>query len=472
MPRSVKIFSVRCLSAVLVLCFLWAPLPGGKNKVTGETWNVFPFMTIEEIQAVIDSASDGDTILFSSGEYDWTGAPLAERAENKGAVNIIDKSLIIKGEPGVVIRGPDSVDVSSQTPKGVNAFFVVDLDVNNDITFYRLHFDNFLRGIRTGFTSNWPVEPDISVPNVRDITISGCSFMNIHRDAVSIADLGGNAVIKNNRMIASRIGVFASWYWVEGHNRPQPEDKSIHFSGNQVNVAGMAFYGDRTTNLIIKDNTIQAESTNTVGISVTGARKGSIISGNTTNGCIYGINLYGLWSSGMEFPVENVLVENNVLIGNSRHGLILAGSAVYDNTVRRNEVHMLPGSRYGIWLESYGDLVSQNKVSGSGRNAFYMDSYYASEYGWVYCHDEILQANNVNQFSPEPDPSLPNCHFFLDALTSDNIILGSGMGKNTYIDLGTNNRITGGTPLAGGIGGLVGDAHQDRAKDKKPANKI
>lgn len=38
--------------------------------------------------------------LFHAGIYDWSDAPMSERAENKGAINIIDKTLTITGGIG------------------------------------------------------------------------------------------------------------------------------------------------------------------------------------------------------------------------------------------------------------------------------------------------------------------------------------------------------------------------------------
>jgi hypothetical protein len=84
----------------------------------------------------------------------------------------------------------------------------------------------------------------------------------------------------------------------------------------------------------------------------------------------------------------------------------------------------------------------------------------------AYANHETLQANNVNQFSPV------YAHFYLFYGTHDNLIVGSGMGHNTYIDVGYNNRITGATPMAGGIGQDLSEAIKERNEELKEARII
>jgi hypothetical protein len=46
------------------------------------------------------------------------------------------------------------------------------------------------------------------------------------------------------------------------------------------------------------------------------------------------------------------------------------------------------------------------------------------------------------------------------------------MGHNTYVDNGYNNRITGVTPMAGGIGQDLSEAIKKRNEELKEARKI
>jgi hypothetical protein len=91
---------------------------------------------------------------------------------------------------------------------------------------------------------------------------------------------------------------------------------------------------------------------------------------------------------------------------------------------------------------------------GSGTFAFYLR-------GWpgFVAHEETLHANNVNQFTPD------YCHFYLGSGTYDNLIVGSGMEDNTYIDFGYNNRITGAMPMTGGIGQDFSEAIKERNEE-------
>jgi hypothetical protein len=68
---------------------------------------------------------------------------------------------------------------------------------------------------------------------------------------------------------------------------------------------------------------------------------------------------------------------------------------------------------------------------------------------------EIFQANDVDKFIPR------RAHFYLNDLTYDNLILGSGIGPVTYEDHGTNNRITGITPMKGGVGENLKELHSE-----------
>jgi len=427
----------------------------------GIKWHVYPSMSRTGIQALVDGAADGDTIYFHAGTYDWSDTPLAERAEDIGAINIIDQTLIIKGEQGAILLGPESVDGTEHWARGVNAFHVEDLDTNNDVTFDGLTFQTFLRGVTSGYNANYPAEPDISVPNLRNLTIKNCIFSDIHRDAISISYIGGNVLIQDNDMSANRHGLFLSWYWSVGHMTWQPEDTYIRFLENNV-VAGSYGLGIwQTTNVIIKQNSIESELR---GINMVFTREGAVISGNSFFNCNYGISIYGELRDGMEFEAEGAVVEKNKFFGTRDIGIRLIGDACYGHTVSKNEIQMMPGSRIGIYTLAHDSYYGQNKISGSGRFAFVLDWWdYTSR---VYAHHETLQANNVDQFLPDFS------HFYLFDGTHDNLIVGSGMEHNTYVDYGYSNRITGAMPMAGGIGQDLSEAIKERNEELKEARII
>ena len=145
----------------------------------GTTWDVYAWMSRSDIQALIDGASHGDTIFFHAGTYDWSDAPLTKRGDNQGAINIVDKTLVIKGEWGTTIQGRASNDPKGEYPEGVNAFYIQDLDLNNDVTFDSLLIQTFLRGVAASYitdaTTSGPVFYIVK-PNARNITVRNCAF--------------------------------------------------------------------------------------------------------------------------------------------------------------------------------------------------------------------------------------------------------------------------------------------------------
>ncbi len=430
------------------------------NTAIAETWDVYPTMTRAEIQAVVDSASDGDSIYFHAGTYDWSDAPLTVRGDNEGAITIIEKSLILKGESGTQIFGPDSINGTGSNPEGANAFHVIDLDIDNDVTFDNLNIQNFLRGISASYVY-LTTEVYVAVPNARNITVKNCTFSDIHRDAVSLSNVRGDILIQNNEMSPGRLGMFIDWYWSENHEDWQPEDSYVQILGNKINSVSHGVYLAMTTNVVIKQNTIICEGW---GIDNEYARKGTVISNNSLFNCMRGIFIYGGWEDGIRYEAEGAVIERNKLIDISYFGISIVGDASFGHTVSKNEIHMAPYSSVGIYTLAHDSYYGQNKISGSGRFAFLLDWWdYTSR---VYAHHETLQANNVDQFLPDFS------HFYLGDGTHDNLIVGSGMGHSTYLDEGIHNRITGVMPMAGGIGQDLSEAIKERNEELTEARKI
>jgi hypothetical protein len=423
------------------------------TETEGETWAVIPEMNRETIQGVVDAASDGDIILFRAGVYDWTGTPLAGRADNIGAINVVEKSLTIRGEPGAYIIGPPSVDNPGPNPRGVNAFYVEDLNQDNDVTFQGLTLESFLRGVscwHTGAT----VPMDLSLPNLRNLSVLDCTFLDIHRDGITIGEIGGNVLVQNNVLNAARSGLYISWYFSAGNSAWQPEDTFIRILQNTISaMTGLIAY--QTTNVIVQDNTFW---TTTAGMTLVDSQGGAVISGNSIGNryqnCIQGIYLGG--------RTEGAVVEKNTLENLTRYGIMLLGANITGNVIRGNKIRMLSGSYAGLYSFGHNDYLGQNKIMGAG---WYAVCLLANTVGAI-AHHETLQANNVDQFSPR------NSHFYLSWLTHDNLIVGSGMEINTVFDFGSDNRITGITQLFGGIGGELSDAVGMRNEELKEARDV
>ena len=434
-----------------------------KNKPKGAMWDVYPSMNRGEIQGFVDAALDGDTIYFHAGTYDWSDASPTERGDNQGAINIIDKSLIIKGEQDTIIVGPNSTGGTEDHPIGVNAFYIQNLDITNDVTFDGLEFHNFLRGIDVGHITH-VIGDDyyIAWPNVKNITVKNCKFLDIHRDAVSLSNLGGNILIHNNNIIsADRYGMFISWYWAEPRPYWQPDDSYVQILRNKINSARIGVFIADSTNVFVEQNTIV--NCERWGIYNDGARKGTFIISNSIFNCRDGIMIWGGWYEGKKYEAEGAVIEKNKLYDITDGGIDIVGNECFGHTVSKNKIHMAPISATGIYSEGHDNYFGQNKISGSGWIAFCL-GYDGSS---IIPYNETLQANNVNQFSPTK-----YWHFYLHFGTHDNLIIGSGMGHNTYVDNGYNNRITGVTPMAGGIGQDLSEAIKKRNEELKEGRKI
>ena len=422
----------------------------------GLTWDVFPEMDRTSIQAVVDSAADGDTILFHAGLYDWTGAPLVGRADNSGAINISDKTLTIRGEEGTLIMGPQSVNPLATNAMGVNAFFIADLDQNNDVTFANLTLQSFLRGFSCSYTAaTYPA--DVSSPNLRNLTIVDCNLWDIHRDAISISEIGGNVLIRNNVLNAARTVIYVSWYWSVGHAAWQPDDTFIRIFENGISgSAGILLY--QTTNVRMQDNTI---STTSAGITIVDTRNGAVVSGNAVENPVQGIYVGASLGGG---EAVGAVIEKNKLKNITGYGIsMLGGSGNHGNVIRGNEIQTAPRSYAGLYTFGHNNYFGQNRITGSGNYAVCLQA--TISLGTI-AHHETMHANNVDQFSPVYS------HFYLRSGTHDNLIVGSGMDHNTYYDYGYNNRITGVTPLAGGIGGQLSEAIGLKNEELKEAKSI
>ena len=459
------IFVISCLIMILTNHSSFAQ--------NGTTWDVYPWMSRPEIQTLINNASDGDTVYFHAGTYDWSDAPLTTRGDNEGAINIIDKTIVIKGEWGTFIQGRASNDPTGEHPEGVDAFYIQDLDLDNDVTFDSLVIQTFLRGITASYVTGANTSGDpfyIIEPNARNIIVKNCAFIDIHRDAVSLSHVGGNVLIQHNYISAWRMGSFIDWYWSEDHTAWQPDDTLLRFTDNYVDAnSGLdGVYFTQTTNIVVNDNTIENSK---YGIGIVSTRNGAVVSRNTVFDCFQGMHLRGLFRDGVEFEAVGAVVEKNNFYSIRDTGIAITGNASYGHTISKNKIRMNPmfENDVGIGVLSIGhdDYFGQNKISGTGNHAFCLwrttDSVLVPQ---AFAHHEVMHANNVDQFSPV------YCHFYFGPDTHDNLVIGSGMDHNSYWDDGYNNTIKGLTPMSGGIGQEIREAIQERNEALKEAKQI
>jgi len=398
--------------------------------------DVYPSMSRVEIQEVIDIASNHDTIIFHSGIYDFTDAPLLERTANTGALTINEKTLRIIGEPGNLIVGPDSENPLTWEAMGANAFSFVDLDFNNDINFEGLCIQNFMRGLSAGYTIGQPADPDIVLPGCRNITVQNCDFKDIHRDAVSCCDVQGNISIKRSSFSTiGRYAIILNWGDILDASF-QPFNSFSHITENTIIDSSNGMFVSAGSNVHIRKNIIDAY---VYGIKFVSSIKGRNIISNSISNCLIGIELSGIWWNDYEWPTENMNVSNNQLSNIKYFGIMIDGGICHDNVIKNNEINMSSPGYAGVYSEGDNNQFIDNVVTGSGYFSFWLSSGdYSSSGGLlVYAHDELIQGNVVKDFLAIAS------HYYLEEWTHDNKIIGSWEENICYTDLGYRNEIIG-----------------------------
>lgn len=448
----------------------------GLRGSSGTVWDVTPDMTLGQIQAVVDAASNGDTVYFHAGTYDWSGAPLHPRYANEGAITIVDKTLTIVGEPGNLLKGPDSIG-PPLTMMGCEAFHVVDEDTDDDVSFIGLNIHHFMRGINVDKTV--VIEPGVveyNVPNARNVTIKNCTITDSARQAIDVFVPQGNVLIQNNTLQGGSYSIYLSYEYYENmvpvSDGWQPDGTRVVISGNTItsfNIYGIL--GGNVGDFRVENNTLVGNAGALWAIDIWGTKKGTVIAANAIKGCRGGIAVEGAYGYPYDHRSEGAVVEGNKISVSPASsqpnswcgGIEIDGDLNSAHRVVKNDVTLISVNGIGIYADGHDGYVGLNKVSGTGQLAVYLGHWNYGGPELAAAHHETFQANNVSQFRPSW------VHFYLDYLTHDNVIFGSGIDPVTYQDDGTNNRITGMTPMKGGIGKRLQDLRAQALAEAKAA---
>jgi len=341
--------------------------------------------------------------------------------------------------------------------------------LDHDVTFDGLCFQTFLRGIAASYITDASVSGEefyITWPNARNITVKNCAFYDIHRDAVSISNVGGNVIIQHNGISAGRMGAFFDWFWSDNHAEWQPDNTSICFLDNYVdaNSGTDGVYFCKTTNIVVDNNDIENAQ---YGIGIVYTKNGAVVSDNFIYNCWQGIHIRGRYIGGVEFEAAGAVVQKNRIYGITDTGIAFTGDANYGHMISQNKIYTTPmtdaDQGNGILTMGSYDYFGQNKISGVGNHAFCL---WRTDNNYTPAHHEVMQANNVDNFMPR------YCHFYFCPETHDNLVIGSGMDHNSYYDEGSNNIIKGVTPMTGGIGEELRDAIRKRNEELKTAKNV
>jgi len=463
---------------VLILFFTNAPSIAQKSMARPTVWDVYPTMNLSEIQAVVDSASNGDTISFHAGTYDWSGAltPIYDNYANEGAIKIIDKTLTIKGARGNLIRGPDTT-WDYNTTWGSNAFYIQDEDTNNDVTFNGLNIEHFMRGI-AAFSYN--LSPHTANHNTRNVTVKNCSISDIARYSITVICSMGDILIESNTVSQCTLGAISISYLDHPTDLWQPDDSKVNIRRNTITgCPWMGMHVEMTKNFRIENNSIALSSPSEFtghitgpgsGIYILGAQRGTVFSSNSISNYPIGISVdgKGAWGSPPALPAENILIKRNkvsCLFYNECYGISLAYDDSSGHTVTGNEINLTSEGAVGIYSETNNNFFGKNKISGSGRIGFWLSGRTLNDIYPAYAHNESLNNNNLCGFTAS------EAHYYLDSVTYDNSIIGSDMCPWTYKDYGTNNTIIGGTNITSMTVQTLNPIPQKSGQDFREARK-
>ena len=436
----------RCLIPFFILVFL---IFFSSNFAYAKRWNVYPGPDGEStrlaIQAVIDTAKDGDVIYFNPGTYDFSLAPANYFFQNGGALQIIDKSLTIKGAPGSIIVGSDVVhDPDTGYMKGINGFWVSNSNAHKDVTFSGLTFQTLMIGIFSANT-NGEYSPVIYYSNLRDLLVKDCTFIDMKRNGISAAGIQGNLTIANNSIkgSSSRFGMYIDWYFEPGGEEWQPKNTLVTIKDNSIDGFICGIYCLRPSNMLIKGN---AFSNGNCGIWFPcGLKNGGTIANNTLSYLGTGIEVdaYTYLLNGVPFKevAQGITLKYNIFSRIWNTGISFSGDIAHSNSIVYNTIDRCWG--FGIYSEGYNNEYKNNIIQGVGIHAVVLSGQDQTAYGGLTwgAHNEYFKNNSVSGFIPQ-DPNNPGIigwHYQLDTYTHDNTVIGIQSENATYVNNGTNN---------------------------------
>lgn len=282
------------------------------------------------LQAAIDAARSGDTLLVAAGTYDRI---------------VISKSITLIGENAVIRAG--------------NRDACVSIEADN------VNMSGFL--VRDGFYG-------IKLNYAEGCTIANNTVIYCAQPGIALLFSDGNTITGNNASMNGIVG--EGWY-------------GIYLSNSNDNlIAGNSAYGNGAyginlfpscKNNIIRDNVLQG---NMYGLYMFNGCSGNLIqnndlSRNTNSGLDLRINCTA--NRILNNSIENNVVAGitlmdesgknaiagNMIVDNGRYGLqIQSGSD--GNTITYNNIS---GSQTGVFLESDGNLVYGNRISDNAISA-------------------------------------------------------------------------------------------------------
>ncbi len=284
----------------------------------------------KNLQAAIDAASPGDTLLVASGTYDKI---------------TLSKSLNLIGDGAVIRAG--------------NRDACVSIDADN------INVSGFL--VRDGFYG-------IKLNYVKGCTISNNTVLYCTQPGIALLFSDGNTITGNNASFNGIVG--EGWYgiYLSNSNDNLIADNSAYGNGayginlfpscsnNTIrgNVLSGNMYGlymfNGCSNNLIQNNDLSRNTNSGLDLRIN-CNGNRILNNSIESNKVAGITL-------MEESGQNTIY-GNLIQDNGRYGLqIQSGSE--GNTITHNNIS---GSQTGIFLESDGNLIYRNYISDNAVSA-------------------------------------------------------------------------------------------------------
>lgn len=294
MKLSLKIFLFSILFAAVVAGA--APVSAAEYTVPGD---------YATIQAAVDGASPGDTIVVSGGPYE-------EQV-------VVDKELLLSGTGGPVIDGGEVSGTSTLTLAAEQ--IVVE-----------------------GFTITGGRNNGVLV-SAGNTTIRYCNISGNRGIAISVGAVAGTVI--HDCLLIGNYGSSASGISLNGASGTKISNSTI------IDSNVMSIDLDAATDTTIHNNTLSGAGWH--NLYIVSSSTGTVVTDNLITGALYGA---GTYLSGSNFNT----VTGNTVTNNSEGGIIIASSddvTISDNTVSGN-------SLYGI-LPTWSDrnIITGNIVEAN-----------------------------------------------------------------------------------------------------------
>jgi parallel beta-helix repeat protein len=286
----------------------------------------------QNLQAAIDSASPGDTLVVAPGVYDKIA---------------IDKSLNLEGQGSVIRAGEREACVAVEADGvSISGFVVRD-------GLYGIRLDHAKRCKISGNAVIYCGQPGIALLYSDDNIISG--------NNASFNGLGGEGWYgiylssSNNNTIVNNVAINNGAYGINMF--PSCSNNSLRGNVLQGNMYGLYMFTDCHNNVI--EGNVMSNNTNS-GVDMRFNCYENLISNNVIrDNVVAGITLLGC---------GNNTVKDNIVSGNGRYGL-QAQSGSDGNIIINNT---LSNSRTGLFLDAggnqiYGNIISENVVQAEDR---------------------------------------------------------------------------------------------------------